>query len=302
MTTTTNQQPQTISFLQNIISKGGPETMEYDELNRIFDDISTEYKAGKITEQALHLLQEGFGDECLENTLHGHIKSKPYGYAGDFMIIDKIYREHLTSDQRFVKWDIFWNNQSAAKAVRNRKDYFLETMTNRLRQNPAMRLLDVASGPARDLKELYAITGHEQLNTVCIEADASAIAYAKDLNKCNAERIEFIHQNIFRFATTESFDIVWSAGLFDYFDDRIFVKLLRKFISWTNPGGEVIIGNFGEGNPSRNYMEIVGEWYLIHRSAEHLTALAIEAGAKPENISIGSELEGVNLFLHVKVG
>lgn len=301
MTTTTNKLPQTISFLQNIISRGGPETIEYDELNRIFDDLSCDYKAGKISGQALHLLQEGFGDECLENTLHGHIKSKPYGYAGDFMIIDKIYQEQLTSDERFVKWDIFWNNQSAAKAVRNRKDYFLQTMTNRLKQNPSMRLLDVASGPARDLAELYKMTGQEQLQTVCVEADASAITYAKELNSANAASIEFVHKNIFRFNAVGCFDIVWSAGLFDYFDDSIFVKLLRKFISWTNRGGEVIIGNFGEGNPSRNYMEIVGEWYLIHRSAEHLTGLAMEAGAKLEDISVGSELEGVNLFLHVRV-
>src|SRR4051812_6785552 len=118
MTTTINHQTESISFLQNVIAKGGPETMEYEELNKIFDHLSREFKAGKITEQALHLLQEGFGDECLENTLHGHIKTKPYGYAGDFMIIDKIYQEQVTSDQRFAKWDIFWNNHSAAKAVR----------------------------------------------------------------------------------------------------------------------------------------------------------------------------------------
>ena len=119
MTTTINQHIESVSFLQNIIARGGPETMEYDELNKIFDDLSTGYKEGSISEQALHLLQEGFGDECLENTLHGHIKTRPYGYAGDFMIIDKIYQEQVTSDQRFEKWDIFWNNHSAAKAVRN---------------------------------------------------------------------------------------------------------------------------------------------------------------------------------------
>ena len=72
-------------------------------------------------------------------------------------------------------------------------------------------------------------------------------------------------------------------------------------IGWTKAGGEVIIGNFGDVNPSRNYMEIVGDWYLIHRSADQLMELARAAGAKMENVSIGSELEGVNLFLHVRV-
>jgi extracellular factor (EF) 3-hydroxypalmitic acid methyl ester biosynthesis protein len=302
MNTITNQRDQAISFLQNIIEKGGPETKEYDVLNEIFDHLSEDYKAGKMTEHELQLLQEGFGDECLENTLHGHIKTKPYGYAGDFMIIDKIYQEQITKDHRFEKWDIFWNNHSAAKAVRNRKDYFIKTMKDRLSSRGALQLLNVASGPARDLAELYEGIEPEQLTTVCVEADKTAINYAKNLNKANAPQINFIHQNIFRFSAEEKFDIVWSAGLFDYFDDNIFLKLLRKCISWTKPGGEVIIGNFSIQNPSRNYMELIGDWYLQHRSEEELINFALAAGAKRENIYVGKELEGVNLFLHVTVG
>jgi SAM-dependent methyltransferase len=301
MNTITEQRNQSISFLQNIIKKGGPETKEYDVLNEIFDHLSEDYKAGKMSQHELQLLQEGFGDECLQNTLHGHIKTKPYGYAGDFMIIDKIYREQVTSDHRFEKWDIFWNNHSAAKAVRNRKDYFIKTMTDRIASKQSIHLLNVASGPARDIAELYEIIQPEQLTTVCVEADKTAIGYAKSLNKANANHVEFIHQNIFRFKAQEQFDIVWSAGLFDYFDDNIFLKLLRKFISWTKPGGEVIIGNFSIENPSRNYMEMIGDWFLKHRSEEELINFALEAGARRENIRVGKEMEGVNLFLHVKV-
>jgi SAM-dependent methyltransferase len=301
MNTITQQRTQEISFLQTIIEKGGPETKEYDVLNEIFDHLSADYKAGKMDEQELQLLQQGFGDECMENTLHGHIKTKPYGYAGDFMIIDKIYQEQITSDHRFEKWDIFWNNHSAAKAVRNRKDYFIRTMTNRLSQHGNLRLLNVASGPARDLAELYTTIRPEQLSTVCVEADKTAINYAKNLNEANLNQVEFIHQNIFRFSAAEKFNTVWSAGLFDYFDDAIFLKLLRKFMSWTKPGGEVIIGNFSVQNPSRNYMELIGDWYLQHRSEEQLINFALAAGAKRENIFVGKELEGVNLFLHVQV-
>lgn len=288
-------------FLRNIISNGGPEAKDYDTLNHVFNDLSSAYKSGRLSDAEVALLQQGFGDECLHHTLHGHIKSKPFGYAGDFLIIDKIYQEQITEDDRFAKWDLFWNNHSAAKAVRNRKDYFIQTMTQHLAHKRPLRLLNVASGPARDLAELYAAIDPEQLSTVCIEADKTAIHYAADLNKEHKERISFVHQNIFRYRAAESFDIVWSAGLFDYFEDAVFIKLLRRFISWTNPGGEVIIGNFSTQNPSRAYMELVGDWFLQHRSAEKLRALAQAAGAADSNITIGEEAEGVNLFLHVKV-
>ena len=67
--------------------------------------------------------------------------------------------------------------------------------------------------------------------------------------------------------------------------------------------GEIIIGNFNQANnPSRNYMEIIGEWYLNHRTDEELMSLAIKAGFNKENIRVGSENENVNLFLHLKNG
>lgn len=300
MNPTINQHKLPLSVLKNIIAAGGPEPAEYNALNQVFDHLSHEYKAGNMSGHELQLLQAGFGDECMENTLHGHIKTKPYGYAGDFMIIDKIYREQITEDERFEKWDIFWNNHAAAKAVRNRKDYFIKTMCDRLFPKNEMRLLNVASGPARDVSELYNVIRPGQLFTTCVEADKTAIDYAQSLNREHAHHVQFVHQNIFRFATAERFDVVWSAGLFDYFDDAVFVKLLRKFMHWINPGGEIIIGNFSPENPSRNYMELIGDWYLQHRLEETLIQIAIEAGARRKNVWVGKEPEGVNLFLHVK--
>lgn len=290
-----------INFLQHIISNGGPEEVEYETLNKAFDTISTEFKSGCISEAHMRVLQDSFNDGHFQNTFLGHVRAKPFGYAGDFLIIDKIYREQVTADQRFQKWDKFWNNLSASKAVRNRKDYFIKTMRNRVEAGVTKKMLNVASGPARDVAELYKLIDPHALPITCVEADNYAINYAKNLNKANAEHINFIHKNIFRFQTEEKFDIIWSAGLFDYFDDVVFAKLVSKFISWCKPGGEIIIGNFGLENPSRNYMELVGDWYLEHRSEDTLINLALQAGAKRENIYVGSEVEGVNLFLHIKV-
>lgn len=287
-----------ITFLREIIANGGPETQQYDALNLVFDEIYNAFKTGKMTAAEMNALQTGLGET---DTILGHVKSKPFGYAGDFLIIDKIYREHVTADQRFEKWDSFWHEQPACRAVRNRKDYFIHTIKNALQQRSSMQLLNVASGPARDLAEIYGLIDPARLQTVCVEADEHAINYAKELNEAHAAQVEFVHRNIFRFTTDTQFDMVWSAGLFDYFEDKIFIKLVQKFMRWTKPGGEVIIGNFGDHNPSRNYMELMGDWYLHHRSAEELINMALEAGASREAVWVGREEEGVNLFLHVRV-
>jgi SAM-dependent methyltransferase len=301
MITLENNVAQPIELLQKIVNNGGPEPHEYVQLMQMADLLTRECASGNISQLDLQIMRNSFGEECLEATLHGHSITKPYGYAGDFMIIDKFYRKQVTPDKRFEKWDQFWQSCAATQSVRNRKTYFINTLTNLLREKPQLDLLNVASGPARDLAELYSGINKGQVNTVCVEADSRAIAYAKELNKANSEEINFIEQNIFRYETGKQFDVVWSAGLFDYFNDKVFIKILRRFISWTRPGGEVIIGNFGTYNPSRAFMELLGDWYLHHRSEEHLTQLALQAGITKENIKVEQEPEGINLFLRILV-
>jgi len=65
--------------------------------------------------------------------------------------------------------------------------------------------------------------------------------------------------------------------------------------------GELVIGNFSDSNPTRNYMEIIAEWFLHHRSKEKLITLAHECGLPTSSISVQQEPMGVNLFLHTRV-
>lgn len=150
------------------------------------------------------------------------------------------------------------------------------------------------------MREWLDANGMAVANFDCVDLDAKAVRFAESLCAGYADAIRFFHGNALTFKPTRHYGLVWSSGLFDYLEDRLFVRLLRRLLRFTEPGGEVVVGNFGDYNPTRNYMELLGGWRLIHRSREHLHALAAEAGASPENVSIGTEPEGVNLFLHVR--
>ncbi|MGB8490870.1 MAG: hypothetical protein WCE64_07405, partial [Bacteroidales bacterium] len=65
-------------------------------------------------------------------------------------------------------------------------------------------------------------------------------------------------------------------------------------------GGELVIGNFSTENPSKNFMELVSDWYLNYRSREDLVRIAGEAGLLNGKVSIDSEALGVNLFLKIR--
>jgi extracellular factor (EF) 3-hydroxypalmitic acid methyl ester biosynthesis protein len=286
------------TLFYQILSKGGPDPEDFEELNHALAFLPVLIENDEVKEEELQNIIDNCSFLETEATIMGHIKRKPFGYAGDYAIIDRIYQKNISKE--FSKWDAFSVNHPAAEAVRNRKDYFLETMQTKVNSSDNLRLLNVASGPARDLCELYNAIRPDKLQTTCIEYDKRAISHAQKVCDRFLKHISFINENIFRFDTEEQYDVVWSAGLFDYFDNKTFVRVLSKLIKWAAPGGEIIIGNFSDDNPSRAYMEIFGEWHLHHRSPAELQRLAVEAGAKAGQIIIDEEPLGINLFLRIK--
>lgn len=284
--------------LNEIISHNGPAIDEFDELTMMINELALQINENKLKPDEIQNLINKCESLKDQKSIMGHIFTKPHGYAGDFHIIDRLYTKEVSS--KFPKWDRYTVSQASARAVRNRKDYFKKNVSQTLKEGGS--LLNLASGPARDLYELYNENPQLEIATTCVEMDEKAIMYAKILNKPHLDKITFIKKNIFRFSTENKFDIIWSAGLFDYFDDKAFVMLIKRLKEWIKDDGEIIIGNFNEDhNPTRAYMEFFGDWYLNHRSEEQLYDLAKQAGYDGSKISIGREPENVNLFLHLKI-
>ncbi|HWV74776.1 MAG TPA: class I SAM-dependent methyltransferase [Pseudosphingobacterium sp.] len=288
--------------LKTIVEKGGPTRYEYHGVRKYVDLLAKMVNDGALSKEEIYAVLNGY--ELLSNTdsLLGHIHLKPHGYAGDYQIIDWMYQKEIRNLGQ-PNWDLFILNQPAAIAVRNRKTYFITLVNQLFSEKKQIELCNVASGPGRDLSDLYSqLPDGCQLYTTCIERDKYAINHAEILTEPYNTFITYINKNIFKFQTTKKYDIVWSAGLFDYFNDRTFVLLLRRFKEWLNPGGVIVVGNFNDDiNPSRNFMELFGSWYLNHRNDAHLRHLAQEAGFDAGVISIGREEENINLFLHIHI-
>ena len=208
----------------------------------------------------------------------------------------------MTHDPCLSKWDVFFHSQAAPQAVRNRKTYFLTRLTT-LENKKAKhaRVLNVASGPSRDIYEYLSANPDSRLRFDCIDMEPKAIEFSQALLGEFSNSVTFTCQNVFRMkanGTFKAYDLVWSAGLFDYLDDRAFVVLLKKLDALVAPGGELVIGNISLFNPTRAYMEF-GEWCLNYRSGQHLIELAELSSLGEKTVYVDSEPEQVNLFLHV---
>lgn len=290
-------------LLHDFLSKGGPLPPEYSVLNRAIRHLGDSVRGGGLQQQDVSAYIVELTQTHLPGTMQAEALERKYGYSGDFEIIDHIYTRRTHPDPTLRLWDLYFHSQAAPVAVRNRKAYFQDLMESHLAAHhgkSAIEILNVASGPARDVREFFLNHPDAPIQMDCVDMDAHAIAYAQRLCAPWLSHLRFHHRNVLRFVPTRGYDLTWSAGLFDYLSDRLFIHLLKTLISVTKPGGEVVIGNFSDFNPSRDYMELLGHWQLTHRSRETLTALAARAGASPDQVQIFWEPEGVNYFLHIR--
>lgn len=289
-------------LLHELIASHGPLPSDYAFLNQKLRALGDAVRAGMLNRKEILAYARDLTTRNFQGTLQAQALERKYGYSGDFEMIDAIYRQQITTQADLRRWDLYFHAQAAPIAVRNRKAYFqrlLDQHHSLPRQGP-LHVLNVASGPARDLREWLIDHPEAAVQFDCIDADVHAIEHARRLCGPYLDRIEFHHRNAMRFLPSRGYDLVWSAGLFDYLMDRSFVFLLKSLLAVTRPGGEVVVGNFSVHNPSRDYMELLGDWVLNHRTEKDLVELAREAGADRGAIFVEWEPEGVNLFLHIR--
>lgn len=282
------------------IEQGGPELTDYDDFNILVNHLHRDHQNGAVDETDLENLRGDFGDALSTETMQGLALRKPHGYAGDYEIIDRIYQHRVTTQEELKKWDVYYHSQPAAKAVRNRKDYFHYLLDRNLKSaKTPVRVLNIGSGPGRCLAEYLRGRPDADLQIDCIELDPSAIDYAKLQIGEHCGKVRFRQENALRFRPAIRYDFVWAAGIFDYFSDRVFSRLIRRFVEALEYGGELVVGNFSSSNPNQAYMETVSNWPLKYRSPEHLREISVRAGLGEFHQHVVSEPEGVNLFLHV---
>jgi hypothetical protein len=280
-------------FLKYLVDTGGPELENYTMFTNVVDNLSPEH---------LNSFREVLMPVLDKNTLIGHGFEKPFGYPGDFSLINNIYFFHINDDEKYRKWDVFFQNQPAAIAVRNRKDYFLNHCKKLIcRSNDKIKILILGSGPATDVYEFLSNNPDSNITFDLIDFDQNAIDFSMEKNKRFNGRISYNRINVLRYKPYKMYDLIWSAGLFDYFKDKHFIFLIRKYINCLADDGEFVISNFSTENPTRKLMEVLSDWKLNHRSKSDLLNIASAAGIEENKVRIDTEPLGINLFLKIRL-
>lgn len=244
--------------------------------------------------------------------LQHQARFKPRGYAGDFEMFQRFWRRQCCDHPLGRLFDRYFQGQAAVEAVRGRTELLAAAIVEHCLVCDSPRPFHVASvgcGAAIELA-LAAQALHAarpgQLRCTLLDLDGDALAHARlRLSPWLAgEQVVAVRENLYRLADQSravnllgGVDFLCCSGLFDYLRDEPAQKMLAFFWQQLSPGGMLMVGNFSPHNPTRAYMEWLGNWYLLYRTAEDLVKLADWAGIPPANFAVSSERLGIDLFL-----
>jgi len=246
--------------------------------------------------------------------------SKPLGYAGDYEMVNMMLKESDTiGNNTYARiFHDLTTDVAAAAAHRNRvrilEDYLAGEAERVHDEERIFTALTIGCGPAVEVQRF--IRNHEvsaQAVLHLMDFNEETIEYAKlrtglaveisgrkptlkFIQKSIDELLKDIHQEQEGFLPV--YDMIYCAGLFDYFPDNVCRNLVNLYHGWVRPGGLLVTTNVHTVNPDRFTMEYLLDWYLIYRDEKQMASL-VPKGVDSE---IYVDKTGVNVFMSIRKG
>ena len=325
-------------FLEEILPDKKQEYYDQIEtLGNLTEHFSKKEKKGFFELMA----STGLHDDLRGAPFFFHGIFKPRGYAGDAEAMAVIYRNRFEGADTFSKlMNKFATESAACIAIRNRKTL----LRNAFGEIQNGNILSLAAGPAQEIFEY--LPNNKNHNFLALDHDIKTLTNANaqsmnghltygianafhlikgtrkyllprknKLGKCDPKndsrgikKILLPYKYKIKELQPNSFDLIYSLGLFDYiktFSDpkKGTLALTKTLFGLLKPGGRLLIGNVSPTMPTGIVwaMECLCDWHLIYRTKKEVLEFA---GAIPEHeiksMEVISEETGINWFLDVR--
>jgi hypothetical protein len=243
--------------------------------------------------------------------LQHQARFKPRGYAGDYQMLDWINTNYCCDHPLGRAFDRFFQRQAAPQAVRNRTRQTAASLAAHCigAGDEEYEIVSVGSGPAADVYQALSSLTEQcraRVRVTLLDLDPEALEFAQQqlVPLLPPDAVRCVRENLFRLPQNRRADTLFGipdflicSGLFDYLDDAAAVAMLRHFWELLATNGLLVVWNFAPHNPTRAYMEWIGNWYLTYRTAVDFERLAAAANIPRDKLHVGSETIGVDLYL-----
>lgn len=246
--------------------------------------------------QALQRLHGELGDEefqqtvippCRTHPLFAVIQQDPYsarayqkprGYAGDAVMLDFIYDGVPPDGVTEVGQAVFAGTTRTTNglSVVYRRDYLRRLVDEVAISIPQPRVCSLAAGHLREAAGSIALREGKLGEWIAIDRDARSLEVIQQdypspaIHTIEASVVDLVRGTLL----LEHVDLFYSAGLFDYLNDRLAAKTVVAMFDLLRPGGTLVVSNFTPESSGRHFMHAFMDWQLVYRNQQAMYQLA----------------------------
>jgi extracellular factor (EF) 3-hydroxypalmitic acid methyl ester biosynthesis protein len=205
-----------------------------------------------------------------EDPLTRRAFQKPRGYPGDAELLDLIYRVRPYKGAMTPLGALiheFAPSQPSCVSVSERREILGRLIDHTAAERPLPRILSLACGHLREAQLSEAVRTNAIGEIVAVDQDPLSLEVL--VRELKNPRITPVNASIRRFLFDPTiygdFDLIYSAGLYDYLDDETARRLTSSMFAALRPGGSLVVANFAPELPDIGYMEAIMDWRLIYR-------------------------------------
>jgi extracellular factor (EF) 3-hydroxypalmitic acid methyl ester biosynthesis protein len=241
-------------------------------------------------------LRHPLRDALMEDPHTARSVVKPRGYSGDAVLLDMVYYpERLDmSDVSELGQGLFRFNTrtNIAKALRQRMSTVARVIDETVAANPQARVLSVACGHCREVEFSEALKTGSVDTFIGLDQDRLSLDLAEQeygnlgFVPAHTTVADVIKGNV----DLGQFDLVYSAGLYDYLGRRTAQRLTAELYKMLKPGGRLLLINIASDYPEVGYFESFMDWSMIGRGKTDLLDLTSRLPVtESASVSIGEE-------------
>lgn len=169
--------------------------------------------------------------------------------------------------------------------MRERRTILAHYICNAAQQAGDARIFSLACGFLREAGDAAVLKekGIDEL----VAADQDERALSEVRRSCDGLPVTALRASVREVLTGKcdlgSFDLAYSAGLYDYLGRPVAARLTEVLFSMLRPGGRLLVANFLPDICDVGYMETYMDWRLIYRDEQAMQELA--EGIDPAQIA-----------------
>lgn len=272
-----------LDFLDNVLDKLLSGNVEIgmielgNKLHELYSSTSNsewEYLLNNV------LLKHPLKNVLMKDPLTARAFNRPRGYAGDAILLDMIYFpvkmdfSNISSlGRQLYRYTV---RTSVCRTLINRVKWVSAYIDKVAEQNPNMRALSVACGHCREAEFSKAIQNNDLAELVALDNDKSCLEFIR--KEYSSLRITGAHLSIADVIKGRNdigkFNLIYSAGLYDYLGKRFAQRLTAHLYNMLAPEGKLVLINIAPDYNEIGYTESYMNWPLIGRDKRELLELA----------------------------